>query len=347
MNKKTTLFVVAGFFATTLQLLIAQPYINGALSTGSTSNSAVAAPTGYTWSECQNETGNTTESNTNSGFSGNYNTAGTTSFQLADDFIVPTGQAWNVAGFDFYCYQTGYAGTTPPIDGLRVLIYDNDPSLLTSNIVAGTATTNVYDAANSNDALMYRIFNSAVPAVTATGTTRKLWKVRASLTASLPSGTYWVVYQGHPTNDGTLFFPPVTISGVRGIAGWNAKQNVATTNTWSSLIDAGNPATAPDFPQDLAFNVQYSVVLSNDKFADANEFKISPNPVQSDFVITIPSDMIGLAKNITIYSLQGQEVKSSKVSDSYTISDLASGVYFISVLDGSKNVLYKSKIIKK
>ncbi|MFT7252297.1 MAG: hypothetical protein ACI9FW_002058, partial [Flavobacterium sp.] len=34
MNKKTTLFVVAGFFATTLQLLIAQPYINGALSTG-------------------------------------------------------------------------------------------------------------------------------------------------------------------------------------------------------------------------------------------------------------------------------------------------------------------------
>ena len=57
--------------------------------------------------------------------------------------------------------------------------------------------------------------------------------------------------------------------------------------------------------------------------------------------------MIGLAKNITIYSLQGQEVKSSKVSDSYTILDLASGVYFVSVLDESKNVLYKSKIIKK
>jgi hypothetical protein len=328
-------------------LLIAQPYINGALSTGSTSNSAVAAPTGYTWSECQNETGNTTESNTNSGFSGYYNTAGTTSFQLADDFTVPTGQSWNVTGFDFYCYQTGYAGTTPPIDGLRVLIYNNDPSLLTSNIVAGNATTNVYDATNSNDALMYRIFNSAVPVVSATGTTRKLWKVRANLTGSLPSGTYWVVYQGHSTNDGTLFFPPVTISGVRGISGWNAKQNVATTNTWSSLIDAGNPATAPDFSQDMAFNVQYSVVLSNDKFANLNEFKISPNPVKSDFAIAIPESMIGVVKNINIYNLQGQEVKSSKVLDSYSMSDLSSGIYFVSVLDESKNVLYKSKIIKE
>ena len=62
----------------------AQIYDNGGLSTGAVTSSGISAPTGYTWSEAQSEAGNTTESNTNAGFSPVYNTAETISFQLAD-----------------------------------------------------------------------------------------------------------------------------------------------------------------------------------------------------------------------------------------------------------------------
>lgn len=48
------------------QVLNAQQiYTNGGLSTGATAGSGSAAPAGTTWSECQSETGNTTEANTN------------------------------------------------------------------------------------------------------------------------------------------------------------------------------------------------------------------------------------------------------------------------------------------
>ncbi|WP_373739013.1 hypothetical protein [Kaistella sp.] len=40
-----------------MQLAQSQTYNNGALSTGATSNSSVAAPASNTWSEVQNETG--------------------------------------------------------------------------------------------------------------------------------------------------------------------------------------------------------------------------------------------------------------------------------------------------
>jgi hypothetical protein len=66
--KKTLLFVafmVANF-------CLAQTYMNGGLSTGATSKSGAAAPTGYTWSELQNNTGNTTETNTSLGLGGMY-----------------------------------------------------------------------------------------------------------------------------------------------------------------------------------------------------------------------------------------------------------------------------------
>ena len=348
MNKKTTHFAVIGFFVTASQFLLAQPYVNGPLSTGATTNSNVAAPSGYTWSECQSQAGNTTESNTSSGSSAYYNAAGTTSFKLADNFVVPTGETWNITSLDFYCYQTGYTGTVPPIDALRIEIYNGDPSLTTSTLVAGSATTNVYNASSSNDALMYRLFNSSTPAPgSAVGTTRKIWKVKGNVTTSLTAGTYWVVYQVHATNDGAVFFPSITIPGVRGLSGWNAKQLAVTTNTWSDVIDTGNPASAPDFPQDFPFDIQYSVILSNDAFTKSNEFKISPNPVKSDFVITIPESLNSIAKSILVYNIQGQEVKSSDILDSYSVSELSSGVYFISVLDESKNILYKSKIIKE
>ncbi len=342
MIKKTTLLVLI----LSVNSIFAQLYSNGGLSTGAISFSNVTAPTGYTWSECQNNTGNTTEANTNSGYSGMYNSANSVNFIIADDFVVPSGSTWDVSSFDFFCYQTSFTGTTPPIDVIRVQVWNGDPSLETSTLVAGDLTTNAYDAANSADALMYRIFHSTIPAVAAPGTTRKIWKVRANLTATLPAGTYWVVYQVHAINDGSVFIPPVTVVGSRGLANWNAKQKNVISNTWSSLIDTGNPSTAPDFPQDMPFNVNYVANLSVSDFNNSN-VKLFPNPTNDDFVISMSELLSNQMKGVEIYTLQGQKVKEFSVQENYSIKDLASGIYIAKLIGTSNEELQSIKISKE
>lgn len=86
------------------------------MSTGTLSKSSITSPTSYTWSELQNDTGNTTETNKITGFAGYFNTEGTTSFQLGDDFIVPAGEQWNIYSFDFFAHQNSYVGATIPVD---------------------------------------------------------------------------------------------------------------------------------------------------------------------------------------------------------------------------------------
>ena len=225
----------------------AQVYTNGPLSTGATSKSGVTAPAGTTWSEVQNNTGNTTESNTSAGYSF---TTGT--FTLADNFIVPAGQTWGLTKISVFAYITGAAASPSPFTDLRVQIWNGNPSVAGSAVVFGDLTTNRLSA--SVDALMYRIFNSSVPPPgTATGTTRKIWKLEANVSVSLPAGTYWVEWSA---NGG--FAPSNTLSGARTTAGANALQKTVSTGVWVPTIDAGNPATAPDEPQDFPFQINYT-----------------------------------------------------------------------------------------
>ncbi|HNP53628.1 MAG TPA: GEVED domain-containing protein, partial [Ferruginibacter sp.] len=242
-----------GVLCLQLGTLRAQVYVNGNLSTGSTSNSGSAAPAGYTWSECQNDAGNTTESNTNAGFGASI----TNGFALADDFTVPAGPNWAITKFTFYGYQTGYTGATSPFTELRFQIHNGNPSAGPTTIVFGDLTTNRLTA--SNEAFMYRIFNSAVPAPgTAVGTTRKIWTIEADVNISLPAGTYWIEWQTDVTGGAGHFLPPSTVAGVRTVAGYNAQQHTLAGNTWAAVIDAGNPASAPDVALDMPFRINYS-----------------------------------------------------------------------------------------
>ncbi|HEY0092409.1 MAG TPA: T9SS type A sorting domain-containing protein, partial [Flavobacterium sp.] len=273
------------------------------------------------------------------GFSALVNTAGTVNFQIADDFTVPAGEQWVISGLQFYGYQTNYADTAIPIDQLKVQIFSSDPSVAGAIPVAGDMTTNVLNVAASGDALMYRIFNTATPAPgSAPGTTRKVWKFVANLNATLSPGTYWVVWQGHPTNDGALFFPPVTVPGIRGLASWNAKQNViATTATpappfgWSVLLDKGNPDTAPDVTQDIAFDILGTMILGLDENALASKITLYPNPVKTDLFITMPSGVS--ITNAEIYDISGRVVKSvNGAGISYiNVGELMSGNYVLKV----------------
>jgi len=238
-------------------------YANGnpppLLSTGPVTDSGVMAPAGTTWSEVQHPAGNTAEANNVSGFAV---TQGT--FRLADDFTVPA-PGWMIQFVEFHSYLTGAPASPSPFTGMTVRIWGPcTPGTIPgapgcTNIAFGDTTTNVMTT--STDATMFRIFNTvAPPPGTAPGTTRKIWRQRATVSTNLAPGVYWIDWASTVTGNAGHFNPSLTVPGSRGLAGWNAQQLTVATNTWAPVIDTGNPAAAPDFPQDLPFEIYGQLV---------------------------------------------------------------------------------------
>ena len=127
-----------------------------------------------------------------------------------------------------------------------------DRAIRVKVVVFGDTTTN--RLASSVDSTFFRIFNTAVPPPgTVQGTTRKIWKNTVTVGTTLPAGTYWLDWASTVTGAAAHFQPSKTIAGARGAAGDNARQLV--TGAWADVIDVGNPATAPDVPQDFPFDV--------------------------------------------------------------------------------------------
>jgi hypothetical protein len=334
------LFISANSFA--------QLYYNGNLSTGTLSKSGVTSPTDYTWSEVQNDSGNTIEANKSTGFSGYFNTAGTSSFELGDDFIVPVGVEWNVTSFDFFVHQNSYAGTTIPVNQLRIQIWNSDPSLPNSMVIVGDMTSDVLDDANGGNEFIYRIPNSMIGSpIIAPNTNRKIWKIRGTISATLTPGTYWVVYQFHATDNGSIFVPSVILSGSRGLVGWNAKQNFVantipeTVLGWNDIIDIGDPETAPDVAQDLPFIINGTVTtLSTIENDFSSTVLIYPNPVKSNFNITMSES--AMIDSVEIYDMSGRIIKSIDNTDtSVNVSELAVGNYILKVKSGSSMAIKK------
>lgn len=338
--KRITLHYVTAFIFLFLSAnSFAQLYSNGNLSTGIVSKSGVTAPTGYTWSELQNDAGNTTECNRSSGFAGYFNSAGTSSFQLADDFVVPAGQQWNITSFDFFAHQNSYTGTTIPVDALRIQIWNGDPSLPESTVIVGDMTTNVLDVSNSSgNTFIYRIANSIIGnPIFAPNTNRKVWEIKGTISTTLNSGTYWVVYQFHASNDGSIFVPSVTVEGIRTLAGWNAKQNfVANTIPevvlgWANVIDTGDPDTATDVPQDLPFAVNGTIsnlnTLENDFSALVHVY---PSPTQN--TLNISNQNNAAWNSITVFDQSGRKLKSINAAETYIdVSEFATGNYILKI----------------
>lgn len=232
-------------------------YRNGILHTDTISNSGVAAPTGYRWSEIQNDTGNSTESNINIGPS-----CTQTAFNLADDFTVPAGQTWSISKFSFYAFQLN--ATTHPFDGLYFRIYNGPPNA-GGTVIFGNLTTN--RLSKSTDTKIYRIFNSLVPEPGSTPTTNHLiFKVSSNVTLNLSAGTYWIEWAIRPINRRVLNAPTSTVKGQR--TPWsastpNAMQLRVGTNTWSTIVDAGKPASAPDVNVEFPFEIEYTTACQN------------------------------------------------------------------------------------
>lgn len=309
MNRKITFKLFTLFLACTSVLNAQVIYTNGPIATGTVSTNSTAAPAGYSWSELQSP-------NTSLGVSGHYNTTLSVNFGLADDFVVPSGETWNISSLDVFGYQTSYAGTTIPIDAIHVRIWNGDPSLGTSTVVFGDMTTNVLNAAGSGEEMVYRT-------ATATGTTRKIWKFRANVTASLTAGTYWVEYQVHALNDSSLFFPPITILNTFSSPAWNSKQrNLAA---WANVTDGGS-TNALGLP--FRFNGTILGLVSNEFSSQISMF---PNPVNT--ILTIANPVVSAENSIEIFDMMGRLVYTAQPNyESHLtvdVTDFKSGNYIV------------------
>lgn len=329
-------------FAALANLAMAQTYSNGGLTTGSTTNGGTAAPAGFTWSEVQNNTGNTTESNTTAGYGGTQSSS-TASYFIADDFTIPAGSTWEISQIEFYIYQSGYTGSTSPYNTVRVNILDSDPSTGTATSVFGDDTTNRF--ASTSTANMYRVFNSTVPTTSAPGTTRQIWKVVANTPVTLSSGTYWIKYQlQNSVMANAGFLPPVTIKGLRGLPGFNGKQYDAIIGSWVDLVDGGNPDSAPDYPMDMPFVITFTALdLGLDAVQYDNRVRVYPNPAGESFKINTPGEM--KISTVEVLDISGKVIKVLKGAEEYNISGLAPGVYTLKIKSNETTKI--TKLIKK
>jgi hypothetical protein len=205
-------------------------YSNGNLSTGNMSViDKTAAPAGYTWSELQ-------AGNTSMGF------AGTETFSLADDFIVPAGEKWNVNKINFYIYKSNHEGNESPVVNIGYEIYSANPSTAGATKIYGDITVNKYSA--GIDSKMYRIANTTGSSNTA----RKIFKITATAAdLELPSGTYWIKWKTTAIDKTIAHYHPAnTVVGSAGLVTFNAIQ---FTGEWKVLENGkGNKV---DFPFEL------------------------------------------------------------------------------------------------
>lgn len=237
----------SGEAVTTPATTIAAPctFNNGGLNPQALSDSGVAAPGGFFWSENQHNAGNLTEANTTVGVGAQQSIGN----RLADDFTIE--QTCTLTNVVFYAYQTGAPASPSPFLGYTLRIHSGRPGDAGSAVVFGDTTTN--RLASSVDSTFFRIFNSAVPPPgTTPGTTRKIWATTVTINTTLAAGTYWLDWASDAGASGS-FHPPKTIAGARGAAKDNARQFIGSSGLWVDVIDDGNPASAPDVLQDFPF----------------------------------------------------------------------------------------------
>lgn len=300
-------------------MLNAQVYSNGNLSTGSTSSGGTAAPAGYTWSEVQSP-------NTTLGASAYISSAA--DFRLADDFVVPSTERWDISSVDVFAYQT--SSTTMPFDALTLQILSGPPP--SGAVVFGNTTTNIINRSATADSKIYRTGSTV-------NTTRKIWKVNGNVITTLNPGTYWLNFQVHATNDGAAFFPPVTNVGVVSPPGANAMQMSSTG--WAPLMDTGS-STAQAMPFIITY-VATSLGTTETRQLDSRVV-VYPNPTQSTFRLSLPAESLGAKTEVGVFDSAGKKVKSFKLAESYDVSDLTKGMYIIKINDGQN--IKATKLIK-
>jgi hypothetical protein len=212
------------------------------LPTGAMTSTGVPAPTGYLWSELP-------PGNNALGFSAR----SIFGDRLADNFTVSDPAGWHITAIDVFGYVTDTPlGAPSPFTFASCRIWNGRPGDPGAAVVFGDTATN--RLAGSVEAMIVR--------GNATGHSqnriRAIWANTLAVDVNLPPGQYWLDFS---QNDG--FNPPVTIAGVRGPAGADARQYIGDLAQWDDLIDPGpSGGTYPPVAQELPFIIRGTVGAS-------------------------------------------------------------------------------------
>ncbi len=123
---------------------------------------------------------------------------------MADQFVIPTGETWNIDAITVFGYQTG-SGTTSTITGVYLSIYDDPPD--TGTLVYSDGTVNLMTATDWTNC--YRVGNGS-----ASNSDRPIMANTCAVTSfSLGEGEYWMAWQLDGSASSGPWANPVTITG--------------------------------------------------------------------------------------------------------------------------------------
>ncbi len=201
-------------------------------------------------------------------------------FRVAEDFVVPSGQTWNVTGANFFAYQTN-SGATSTMNAVNVRIWNGVPG--TGTVVCGDTTTNRMTATAASG--IFRTLESAPDC------TRPVMVQHVDLSSCPPlaAGTYWIDWQTGGSLASGPWAPAIAIAG-QATTG-NAMQFDANSSSWVALLDAGSGTT-----QGLPFVLEGPAgpALAIDAAAAVLTDSCAANPAQDNGVVE-PGETVDIA----------------------------------------------------
>ncbi len=167
--------------------------------------------------------------------------------RIADDFVIPTGESWDIAQITFFAYQTNADSLSTPITGQYIQIWDDVPTSDKASVIWGDLAT---------DRLSTSAFASVFRVTETTGgaSNRPIWVNTCTVPLTLGEGTYWIVWQVDGSLSSGPWAPPIAILG-QSTTG-NGLQSTDSGVTWNPAMDSGS-STQQGFP----FIIEGSVAL--------------------------------------------------------------------------------------
>jgi hypothetical protein len=147
-------------------------------------------------------------------------------YWIADDFVIPDGETWEINDITFFAYQTGSPTNPSTITGVYLEIYDGPPNAGGTSIW-GDASTN--RLASSVWTGLYRVTD-----YDPTGTSRPIMANTCTIGVTLTAGDYWLVWQSAGSLSSGPWAPPITIPGMT-----TTGNGLQYTTAWAAAVDVG------------------------------------------------------------------------------------------------------------
>lgn len=158
------------------------------------------------------------------------------SLMISDDFVVPSGQTWEIDRITFYGYETSAPTSPSTFTEHYLTILDGPPDQAGSSIVWGDMSVNILESSVWSG--VYRDSEDDPGS-----TSRPIMANTCTVGTMLSAGEYWLVWnaEGSPSLLGP-WAPPITIIGQ--VETGNAFQY---TGAWVHVAD-GQPSQGQGFP---------------------------------------------------------------------------------------------------